>query len=100
LRASLLLTDISSEELTSADNVADALNNKAFIDLLNNPYIKIVDGEVGPIIQFQYGVHYNLGDIIEVQGNTGVINTARVTEYIRVQDETGERSYPTVSVLD
>jgi hypothetical protein len=62
--------------------------------------VKSVDGEIVPDSQFQYGVDYNLGDVIEVEGNTGVIQTARITEYIRSQDQAGEKSYPTVSMTD
>jgi hypothetical protein len=49
--------------------------------------------------QFQYNVDYTLGDIIEVQGNSGVVQTSRVTEYIRAQDNSGEKAFPTVAML-
>ena len=52
-----------------------------------------------PDNQFQYGIHYNLGDVIEVEGNTGVVQSARITEYIRSQDAAGEKAYPTVSMI-
>jgi hypothetical protein len=58
-----------------------------------------VDGEIVPESQFHYGVHYGLGDIIEVQGNRGGAEPARITEYIRAQDEGGERAYPTVAII-
>ena len=68
--------------------------------LLTNRYIKSVDGEIVPDNQFKYGVHYNLGDVIEVEGNTGVIQAARITEYIRSQNNAGEKAYPTVSMIE
>ncbi|HEY1247422.1 MAG TPA: hypothetical protein VGE97_00400, partial [Nitrososphaera sp.] len=58
-----------------------------------------VDGEIVPTSQFQYGKHYNLGDVIEVQGNTGAIQISRVTEYIRSQSASGEKSYPTLEAV-
>jgi hypothetical protein len=67
---------------------------------MDNKFTKVVDGEIVPDIQFKYGVHYYLGDVVELQGNSGIVQNARVTEYIRTQDESGERAYPTVTVLD
>lgn len=99
LRALAVGVDVSETALDATKLLA-ILNSQAK-DILNaNPVIKTVDGEIVPENQFKYGVDYNLGDIIEVQGNSDVITTSRVTEYIRSQDEAGERSYPTVAALD
>lgn len=67
--------------------------------LANNNYIKAVDGQVSQQNDYQYGVDYGLGDILELEGMTGTLQRARVTEYIRAQDATGEREYPTLSVM-
>lgn len=74
-----------------AQNAADAL--------ANHNYIHAVDGQTSPISQFIYGTDYNLGDILELQGVTGSLSKARVTEFIRSQDKSGERNYPTISVV-
>lgn len=66
----------------------------------NNNYVHTVDGQASPQGIYQYGVDYGLGDIIELEGLTGSLAKARITEYIRTQDKTGEREYPTLSVLD
>lgn len=77
----------------------------AFIDqnakdaLANHNYIKALDGQFSQTNEYKFGTDYGLGDIIELEGLTGVINKARITEYIRAQDNTGEREYPTLSVL-
>ena len=83
----------------SPANLVSILNSRANDDLSNNHFIKAVDGEIVPDNQFKYGIHYNLGDIIEVEGNSGVVQTARITEYIRAQDNAGEKAYPTVSMI-
>lgn len=62
--------------------------------------VQLVDGEVVQNKQINYGVDYFLGDLIEVAGNSGVLQKARITEYIRSQDEAGERAYPTVAMID
>jgi hypothetical protein len=92
--------DITTDMVSgSSANLVNILNSRAYDARTNNHFVKAVDGEIVPDNQFQYGVHYNLGDIIEVQGNTGVVQTARVTEYIRAQDDAGERAYPTVTMI-
>lgn len=78
--------------------IATELDISAFNFLLNYTYTKTVDGEVVPQSPYKYGVDYFLGDVIELQGASGLIQNARVTEYIRSQDSTGEKSYPTVAV--
>ena len=78
----------------------DILNNRADKELKQNEYIRTVDGEVAPTNLFQYGRDYDLGDIIEVQGNTSLVEVSRVTEYIRTQSSEGEKSYPTVVAID
>ena len=67
--------------------------------LANNNYIRAIDGQTSPENEFKYGVDYGLGDIIELEGLSGNIVKARITEYIRSQDKTGEREYPTISVV-
>lgn len=65
----------------------------------NHNYIRSIDGQSSPVSDYKYGVHYGLGDIIELQGLTGLITKSRVTEYIRSQDKAGTKEYPTLSVL-
>lgn len=101
LRALLVFAeDISTDMIAgSAASLLNILNSRAYDALTTNHYVQAVDGEIVPDSEFKYGVHYNLGDIIEVQGNSGIVQTARITEYIRAQDAAGERAYPTVSMI-
>jgi sulfur carrier protein ThiS len=101
LRALLVFADDITTDMVggSSDNLLNVLNSRAQDALSNNRFIVTVDGEIVPDSQFQYGIHYNMGDIIEVQGNSGIIQTARITEYIRTQDNSGSRAYPTVTVI-
>jgi hypothetical protein len=68
-------------------------------ELANNNYTRMVDGEVVPQSQYEFGVDYFLGDIVELQGHKGYNQQAQITEYIRTQDESGEKAYPTVTVI-
>lgn len=93
--------DITTDQTGGDPNVlVNILNSRANLALNNNRYAKGIDGEIVPLHQFQYGVDYNLGDVIEVQGNSETVQTSRVTEYIRAQDDAGEKAYPTVAMLD
>jgi hypothetical protein len=67
--------------------------------LANHNYIRAIDGQTSPNNDYQYGVHYGLGDIIELEGITGTISKARITEFIRSEDNQGEKQYPTISVV-
>lgn len=80
--------------------VLKTLSDKAKAALRENKYIEAVAGEIVSTNMFKYGIDYNLGDLVELQGNNQAISFARVTEYIRAQSSTGERSYPTVEVID
>ncbi len=101
LRALLVFAEDITTDMVAGDPAAvvNILNSRAHDALTNNRFERAVDGEIVPTSQFKYGVHYNLGDIIEVQGNSGVVQTSRVTEYIRAQDKAGEKAYPTVAAL-
>lgn len=92
--------DISSDNFVGdAAALNSLLNHRAATGLSENTAVNAVDGEIVPLLQFQYGIDYTLGDIIEVQGNNGVTQSSRIVEYIRSQDSSGERAYPTVASL-
>jgi hypothetical protein len=93
--------DITTDQTAGDPNIlVNILNSRAQLALTDHRFAKAIDGEIVPLHQFQYGVDYSLGDIIEVQGNSDIIQSSRVTEYIRAQDDAGEKAYPTVAMLD
>lgn len=66
-------------------------------ELAKQRVLKAFDGEISQDSQFVYGRDYSLGDIVESRSDNGNTNNMRVTEQIFVQDQEGERSYPTLS---
>lgn len=44
-------------------------------------------------------VDYNVGDIISVNGSYNSSSKMRVSEYVEIEDQTGETSYPTLELL-
>lgn len=60
----------------------------------------IFDGNINPDLNpYTYGVDYNLGDIVKVVGDYSLNQIARVTEYIRSEDATGQKAYPTLETI-
>jgi hypothetical protein len=102
LRAELTFEEDLTTDMVGGDpNVMQNVLNQRATQALNSARaIKAVDGTIVPLHQFQYGNDYSLGDIIEVQGNSGVVQRSRITEYIRSQDSSGEKAFPTVAMLD
>jgi len=48
---------------------------------------------------YKHRIHYNVGDIVAVDGEYDEASTMRISEYVEVEDETGENGYPTLSVV-
>lgn len=82
------------------DHIADFRAQVARNEAAKHVYLQSVDGQISGQIGYTFGIDYHLGDIIELEGLTGVLSKARITEYIRSQDEFGERAYPTLDVID
>lgn len=92
--------NITKEMIIDTPALVIAILNQVALDALaNNNYVRVIDGEVVPQDNLEYGIHYMLGDVVELQGHSGLVQKARITEYIRSQDASGERAYPTVSVV-
>lgn len=92
-------SDVNVADYATTPLLVAVLNQRAANALANNNYVRMFDGQIVPQNPFIYGADYNLGDIIELRDTTNVSQQARITEYIRAQDSTGEQAYPTLSVL-
>lgn len=88
--------------LTTSDGRAAfvaLLSKRAQNALINNNYVRMVNGEIVPQNGYKYNVHYGLGDIIELTVESGDSSIARVSEYVFTEDENGSSSYPTLSSI-
>lgn len=96
----VLADDINDADLsttTGMDELQKILDQRAKDALANNNYVRLTDGEIIPQGTYTYGTDYNLGDLIELRAVDNIPQDARVTEYIRTQDATGYKAYPTLS---
>lgn len=70
-------------------------------ELAKHRKIKLFNGRVSPNIKEQYGVDYNLGDFVTVNGKYDMTQTMMVTEYIRTHDAaSGDSGYPTLTAVE
>lgn len=68
--------------------------------LAQHRQISAFDGEILKTSKYQYGVHYDLGDVVEMRNTDNIGTAMRVTEQIFVSDAEGDRSYPTLAADD
>jgi hypothetical protein len=55
------------------------------------------DGQINQdYIPYVYGAQYFLGDYVTIRGDYGISNKVQVMEYIRSQDASGYKAYPTL----
>lgn len=59
----------------------------------------IFDGEAAVGDMYEYGRDYYLGDIVQITNEYGFSSRSRVVEFIRSEDETGIKSYPTFAAV-
>jgi hypothetical protein len=94
---------VDANDVTASDYSAVALkqilDQKARDALANNNYVRMVDGTLVPQSFYRFGSDYLLGDVIELRAKGTLTQQARITEYTRAQDDTGERAFPTLSVI-
>lgn len=95
-------TDLTKDKLKGSSDreketdMFEIMDNRQRKALREHKKIKIIDGEVTPG-SFVYKQDYDLGDLVQIEGDFGDPIDGVITEFVRSQDETGERSYPTVS---
>jgi len=89
---------VRADDITTDNpDVSAALIQRGNQELAKQRSFSAFDGEINPNSQYKYGVHYNLGDLVEMRNIDGETNLMRVTEQIFVSDPEGERSYPTLA---
>ena len=92
--------DISSNgenntTLTEAQ-YTEALKSRGISKLAENPGESTFDGEAETLLMQQYGVDFNMGDIVQIVDSNGYTMRTRVTEYIMSVGEDGTtKHYPT-----
>jgi hypothetical protein len=92
----VILVDATGSEVQSED-VLRAEGSRA----MGEAHVTaLFDGSVNEDLSpYVYNIDYGLGDVVRTVGDYGLDQMSRVTEYIRSHDDTGLKSYPTLSAL-
>lgn len=90
----LVITNIP-EEVT---DVTAYLIRAGADELARSRPLGAFDGEINPNSTYVYERDYYLGDLVEIRDTDGASSYMRVEEYIFVQDDQGQRSYPTLTL--
>jgi len=93
----VLLVEASDITLSAGQPLQDALEQRGQEELAKYKPLQGMDGEIQQVSGYLYGRDYNLGDTVEIRNPDGVTTEMQVTEQIFSQDESGEKSYPTLT---
>lgn len=97
LERSVVLVDASTSTITDGE----ALKSEGIRGLSNAKKIARFEGAINQDLSpYIYNVDYALGDIVTLVGDYGLVTPARVTEYIRSEDSTGNKAYPTLVSIE
>lgn len=89
----VILVDATSSSITEGD----VLKTQGTGALSKAKEVARFDGSINQDLSpYKYNVDYDLGDIVMTVGDYGLVTPARVTEYIRSEDATGSKAFPTL----
>lgn len=50
-------------------------------------------------VSYKYRDHYDVGDLVTVSGQYNATSVMRISEYVEIEDESGQNGYPTFSAI-
>ena len=86
--------DLKESGLTSPN--LSRMHEDGYKYMRENPAIEILTADISPYTQYAYKTHYNLGDIVLVQGKYGGLQKMVVSEFTRTEDLNEEKGFPTL----
>ena len=92
----VLIVDETSDETLNSSSIRQS---RGLIELYKFNPTALFDGEIASQIAAGYNRDYFLGDILLLVGEYGLSERARVTEFIRSSDSSGETAYPTLEAI-
>ena len=91
----------TNEDILYPDEEYEKMLQQEGIDeLTEHTATDTFDGEINYNSTFQYGVDYTIGDVVSVVSPYSSNRKARITEFIRSSDATGDKEYPTFEILE
>lgn len=89
-------TEISADDQASYDA---GVYNRLVTEINNNAPTYVMECTVAENIPYVYGTEYNLGDILTLVGDFGIVKNARVDEYVMTEDKNGVRASPGLTIF-
>lgn len=94
--------DIS--RVTSSGTLLDSvylleLEQRGKEKLAENSFEQVFDGSIEPGAMYSFGTDFFMGDIVQLENEYGLQGVAQVTEIIRSQDSSGEKTLPTFTQI-
>lgn len=80
-------------------DLTNLLINKGKVTLSDLLPTQLFSGGISTDIGAGYNDLYSLGDLVTLQGEYGLSQTARIAEFVRTQDTTGTKAYPTFEAI-
>lgn len=96
LQRRVQLVDITGEE---GVDTPEARRIRGLMELYKNNATALFDGKIAEQVAAGFNRDYFLGDIIRLQGEYGLSELVRVAEFIRSDDSTGSKAYPTFETI-
>lgn len=91
----------STDERTLSDSeYAQQLATKGIQDLIKKVPSTAFEGETDTYGMYTYGVHYNIGDTVQIRNEYGMESKMYISEFIFSEDSDGTKSYPTFISLE
>lgn len=91
----------ASQTATGAAGTAltQIMTNLGTVDLAKQLETVLFSGEISRLRGSRYGKDFYLGDIVKLTGDYGLSQFVRISEFIRSEDNTGEKAYPTFASI-
>lgn len=94
-----LFTDARDIQSERVDNFREALRQRGLEKLSECTKIVSFEGQVDAIHMFRYGRDFYMGDIVQIANEYGIEGSARVSEFIYSDSESGFEQYPTFTAV-
>ena len=94
-----IYTDARGIRPEEVSDYNEALKQRGLYTLQDNSRVKNFEGEVDAIRMFVYGKDFFIGDVVQISNEYGIEGSARVMEFIKSDDASGSKAYPTFQAI-
>ena len=84
---------------TEVKDYNESLKRLGTYTLQDNSRVKNFEGEVDAVRMFVYGKDFFIGDVVQISNEYGIEGSARVMEFIKSDDASGSKAYPTFQAI-